>query len=418
MTDAIVVGAGAAGLMVARELQRAGSSVILLEGGARVGGRILTVYDPRSGMPMELGAEFIHGDAVETTRLLEEAGLVTVPVAGLPYRSHRGRLAPAGATWTRMSRVFELIDPHRPVDRSFQAFLDERPGGPRLRKERELARWFVQGFDGADTTRISAQSLAGADPNETAMAARRIVRGYAALVEHLARELAGRIRLRTWVERIVWSEAGARVFDRSGTEHRARTVVLAVPLPMLQGGAIRLEPEVPALRHTAHQLVMGHAIRAVVVVRKRFWEKETDDVSYLFTPGRQLNVWWTQHPLQAPMIVGWAGGPPATALSRRGDIEAVAAAELARAFGVRRRRIEALIDAIHTHDWARDPHTLGAYSYAGVGGANAPQRLARPVGGTLFVAGEASEAKNGGTVEAALVSGKRAARQVLRRLAP
>jgi monoamine oxidase len=51
-----------------------------------------------------------------------------------------------------------------------------------------------------------------------------------------------------------------------------------------------------------------------------------------------------------------------------------------------------------------------------VGGARAPWALARPTGGTLFLAGEATDGESGGTVEAALASGKRAARDALRAL--
>ena|SRR5687768_17985323 len=85
--DAIIVGAGTAGLMCARELRRAGKQVLVLEASPRVGGRILTLYGTNAGVPVELGAEFIHGDAPETRRLLDEARLATVPVLGEHYRS-------------------------------------------------------------------------------------------------------------------------------------------------------------------------------------------------------------------------------------------------------------------------------------------------------------------------------------------
>jgi len=59
----------------------------------------------------------------------------------------------------------------------------------------------------------------------------------------------------------------------------------------------------------------------------------------------------------------------------------------------------------------------GAYSYVGVGGVSAPRTLARSIAGRVFVAGEATDAESGGTVEAALASGERAARAVVRALA-
>ena len=68
---------------------------------------------------------------------------------------------------------------------------------------------------------------------------------------------------------------------------------------------------------------------------------------------------------------------------------------------------------IRTHDWDADPHARGAYSYARVGGSQAAKTLARPVEGTLFFAGEATDTEGRtGTVEGALATGLRAARQV------
>jgi monoamine oxidase len=71
---------------------------------------------------------------------------------------------------------------------------------------------------------------------------------------------------------------------------------------------------------------------------------------------------------------------------------------------------------MYYHDWSRDPYALGAYSYIGVGGVDAPKQLARPVEHTLFFAGEATDSENSGTVEGAITSGQRAAKQCLKSL--
>ena len=110
MTDAIIIGAGAAGLTAARELTHAGKRVNVLEASGRIGGRIFTTHDPLSGMPIELGAEFAHGEAKETTRLLEEARLATILVDATHHRSHTGRIESMGRAWTRMSLVFQRAD--------------------------------------------------------------------------------------------------------------------------------------------------------------------------------------------------------------------------------------------------------------------------------------------------------------------
>jgi monoamine oxidase len=415
-TDAIIVGAGAAGLMAARELRRAGKTVIVLESNKRVGGRVITLHNTNAGLPIELGAEFIHGDAPETTRLTDEARLVTVRVTGTHYRSDRGEFAPQDPAWKRMEQVFRYLNPDRKKDRSFQEFLDEKHGGRKLADERELARGFVQGFNGADTRLISEKSIAQqGHPTEGATDARRIVSGYGSLIEYLERDVAGDIRLNTRVTRIAWDESRVRVWDHNGAEYNARCVILTVPLPMLQDSSIAIEPEIPMARRAARTLVMGQVLRAVVVVRERFWEKKNDALAYLHAPKRAINVWWTQYPLRAPVLVAWSGGPPAVEIAQSGDVEGQVISELARVFGRRRSRIEALVDSIHRHDWTHDPNIRGAYSYSGIGGAYSPRTLARPFG-RVFIAGEATEGGTAGTVEAAIVSGKRAARQALKRL--
>jgi monoamine oxidase len=417
MTDVVIVGAGAAGLFAARELTRAGRTVVVLEASHRVGGRILTELETRAGIPIELGAEFVHGDAPLTTRLLDEARLATVRVLGRHYRSDDGQLSPQGPIWERMARVFRHMR-RRGADRSFQAFLDTRPGGARLRADRELAHGFVQGFDAADTTLISERSLADqGNPTEAAARARRIVDGYAALVVHLEREVAARIRLDTAARRIVWGDDGVRVVDRAGGEHRARAAIVTVPLPMLHDEtAIVFEPEIPAVRSAARRLVMGHVLRIGVVVRERFWETKAKEIAYVHTPTRPFTVWWTQHPIAAPLITGWTGGRPALDLLRAGDAEGRAVAELARAFRVRRARLDRMLDSIHWHDWTNDPLTRGAYSYTGVEGTRAARTLARGIGGRVFLAGEATDARSEGTVEGALASAARAVRAVRRQL--
>ena len=400
--------------MAARELKRAGREVLVLESSPRAGGRVLTVYETNAGVPIELGAEFIHGDAPETTKLLGEARLITVPVLGEHYRSDHGELSDQGAVWKRMKQVFSHLNPDRKTDRSFQDFLDEKPGGRALADERELARGFVQGFNAADPSLISEKSLAEqGDPTEGAAEASRIVNGYGALIEFLMRDLTELIRSSVAVTRIVRAESQVTVFDEHGKEYAARAVIITVPLPLLQDDTIVLEPDIPAIRNAARQLVMGHVARVNVVVKERFWEKKVEDLSFVHCPERPFNVWWTQNPLRAPVLTGWSGGPPALDLTRSQQVEDVALAELARAFAVKRSRLDTLVESIHTYDWSQDRHVRGAYSYAGVGGARAARMLARSFDDRIYLAGEATESGSSGTVEGALASGKRATQKAL-----
>src|SRR5882672_10509815 len=76
--DVIVIGAGAAGLAAADELSRKGARVLILEARDRIGGRCWTRRIPGLSIPVELGAEFIHGEAKVTHALLKRAGLAAV----------------------------------------------------------------------------------------------------------------------------------------------------------------------------------------------------------------------------------------------------------------------------------------------------------------------------------------------------
>ena len=73
--DVLVIGAGAAGLTALAELDRAGLSVSCVEARNRIGGRILTVRDSFSQIPLELGAEFIHGRPPEIWQLIRSSNL-------------------------------------------------------------------------------------------------------------------------------------------------------------------------------------------------------------------------------------------------------------------------------------------------------------------------------------------------------
>src|SRR5687767_1098313 len=73
--DIIIIGAGASGLMAAKELSEKGLSVLVLEADSRIGGRIHTMNDPEFPLPLELGAEFVHGNLPVTLGLLREADI-------------------------------------------------------------------------------------------------------------------------------------------------------------------------------------------------------------------------------------------------------------------------------------------------------------------------------------------------------
>jgi monoamine oxidase len=194
--------------------------------------------------------------------------------------------------------------------------------------------------------------------------------------------------------------------------------VITLPVGVLQArpeepGGIRLRPDPPRIREALDGLAMGSVLRVVFWFRELPWDPER--LSFLHLGGGPFNIWWSAYPLRCPLAVAWSGGPPAKPLAGRGrpEIGAAALAALAEQLGLSNRRVKSRVLGTWTHDWDADPHARGAYSYARVGGSQAAKTLARPVEGTLFFAGEATDTEGRtGTVEGALATGLRAARQV------
>src|SRR4051812_29188679 len=80
MYDVIIIGAGAAGFGAGRKPHDAGEKILIIGARDRIGGGIHTSYDFVDGTPVELGAEFIHGEHAATLELVKQAGLHTIPV--------------------------------------------------------------------------------------------------------------------------------------------------------------------------------------------------------------------------------------------------------------------------------------------------------------------------------------------------
>jgi monoamine oxidase len=426
--DVAVLGAGVAGLAAADELRRQGLRVVVLEARDRIGGRILTHHDERFPFPLELGAEFVHGDAPETGRIVREAGALIYEVAGEHWRAERGRLRRYGEFWRRIDRVLARIDPDG-EDRSFADFLAERPGGRSLARDRTAAREFVQGFHAADPSEVSALSLApeGESPTESARRGGRVAQGYDVVPRRLARDLGEALRLGSPVTEIAWERGRVEITVRpdSGEAYGilARAAVVTLPLGVLkvppeEPGGVRFHPDVPRIRKALEGLTTGCVVRLVMAFREVPWE-DPGNLGYLHTSDESFRVWWTAYPLRAPLLVAWSGGPPAGELAQRGReaIEGKALRVLAEHLGISRQRIVSRLEGVWMHDWENDPFTRGAYSYARVGGSEAAKELAKPVEGTLFFAGEAADAEGrNGTVEGAIASGRRAARKAFQHL--
>ena len=442
----VVIGAGAAGLAAAHALHKADIEVVVLEARDRIGGRVFTITSPDTPRPIELGAEFIHGQAPELQQLLDEASLASADVCGTRWKPTRAGLRPLTGFWDRLDRAMRLLDTtgprkgghhNRQTDRSFDDVLREKPGGRRLAAERRLAREYVEGFHAADPHLISARALAdGGSPGDDVRERRlaRVVEGYDRVIAWLAEPLSSRLRVSSIVTAVRWKPGRVVIEMARRKPITARAAIVTIPLGVLQAppdgrGAIAFDPELRGKAQALAHLAMGDVVRVVLRLSERFWADETfatthasegvERMSFLHTSDKDFPTWWTTYPFAAPLIVGWCGGPRAQRLLERpaAEITARAVNALARQCGLTQRRMRSMVEELWMHDWAHDPFARGAYSYATVGGVDATTTLARPLAGTLFFAGEATDTEGAtGTVHGAIATGRRAARQVQRAL--
>jgi monoamine oxidase len=437
-TDVVVIGAGVAGLAAAGRLREHGVRCTLLEARTRLGGRILTSRDPRSPVPIELGAEFVHGEAPELHDIARDAGLTIVDIVGERFTAANGRMTALPDFWQRLDRVLSRARANREPDRPLSSLLAERPGGHRFARDRTLAREFVEGFHAAEMDRISERAVAeGGNPGSDPAAQRmgRIVDGYDAVVEWLARPVLKRVRCRRIVGHVEWSRGSATITasNRAGTRevYSARAVIITVPVSLLHAdargrGTITFTPDVPPTRQAASLMTLGHVRRIGILLDRPLLEllderrqQRLASLTFIQSQGVDVPVWWTSFPLRTNLVVGWAGGPYALALEQdHAALAERALSSLAQLLDLDRRRLARHVLAAYSHDWGHDPFARGAYSYSLVGGVDAPRCLARPIQHTLFFAGEATEEEGRtATVHGAIATGYRAAEQVARTLA-
>jgi monoamine oxidase len=426
--DVVIVGAGAAGLAAMRDLDCAGKRVLCLEARDRIGGRIATVHDARSPIPIELGAEFVHGKPPEIVDIVDSAPLTLYKSTENAVHIHGGKPLKHEDAWLQVDEVFRRLE--RVVEsgreESFAQFL---AGTDYPRAAKDLATSYVEGFNAARSDLVSIQSLVkdqkAADEID-GDSAFRLMNGYDAVSRWLAdgvSDLDEKLKLNSEVRSVRWSEGSVRVefgSSLSGAvqEVNAKHVVITVPLGVLERSSIRFDPEPADALHAAAQLCFGQVVRVILRFREAVWEqkRELRKAGFLLSNEKRFPTWWTALPVRARSITGWSAGPHADELLEMPRTEVIqrALGDLSRIIGVAEVKLAADLDAVFLHDWHDDVYAGGAYSYVPAGAMGAREAMATPVSGTLYFAGEATETNgHSATVHGAIASGRRAAKQIL-----
>lgn len=430
--ETIVIGAGVAGLTAARLLMQAGRNVVVLEARDRIGGRVHT--DRADGFVTDLGASWIHGVTDEPVAAAIEAfGMRTVEFSVGGYQPDGRPIAYYGPDGERLSAAAAhsfandihtldatLVDTiaGSDADASYRDVTETALASQGWDSERaERVREFLQ-HRTEEQYGVWIEDLAAHGLDDDVVAGDEVVfpDGYDRLPERLAAGLD--VRLEHVVGRVSWSAGGVTV----ATDRRtltAATVVVTVPIGVLQSDDFVIEPPLPEpVSGAMARLEMNAFEKVILRFESTFWD---DDVYAIRQQGPESHWWHSWYDLtplhRTPTLLTFAAGPAAREI-RTWDDDAVVdsiLAQLRRLYGDRVQRPT----RVHITNWQDDPFARGSYAFMTVGSTTADHDdLATPVGGVLHIAGEATWTDDPATVPAAMHSGHRAASRILQREIP
>ncbi len=445
--DAIVVGAGLAGLSAARELERAGHTVTVLEARQRAGGRLESV-DIGNGAWMDVGGQWIGPTQDRIVALAGEFGAATFPThtAGENLLEYGGRrisytgtipklgphvLADVGQAMFRLDRMAGRVPLEAPWTAPKAQQWDSQTVWSWMRRNmatragRAMLEVGVEGVWAAMPADVSLlhmlfyiHSGGGLDSlfdTDGGAQQDRFVEGAGNLAGRFGDTLGDRLITRAPVRAIQHGPDGVTVLADTVVA-RGRHAVVAVP-PTL-AGRIAYDPPLPGYRDQLTQRVpMGAVIKCLAVYPEPFWRADGLSGSAVSPGGPVTMIFDNSPPSGSPgVLVAFLEAHWARELGRidpaRRRAEVTAA--LARLFGPRAAEPEHYVDK----SWAEEEWSRGCYvgyTPPGVLTSFGPA-LRQPIGPLHWAGTETATVWNG-YMDGAIQSGERAAREVVAALA-
>jgi monoamine oxidase len=411
MKDVVIIGAGAAGLAAAAEVERAGRSYQLIEAQPWIGGRARTDR-ARFGVPVDLGCHWLHSPAQNPFAAAAER---------FGYRVRKGAQSEAYAWNGERLDAERFVDASAYVEACFDRIIAAKaepdcavsalfPEPGPWHAMFEEAFLLKQGLPArvASAHDFGAYVWEGDDwPVED---------GLGDLVARTAGDI--RAELSTPARRIDWrrSDRVAVQTDRGTIE--AHHAIVTVSMGVLQSNLIAFDPALPDWAHSAiNALTMGNMNKIVVGFSRNVFGDLEHSLWMSCAADRQA-VECVIRPGGENIVVGMVGGPFGKELARAGGAAMAdyLVSALSDIFG---NDVRAALEPQQLLvDWDANPYTAGCYAVAKPGHADARAALNVPVGDRLHFAGEALHVRYCGDVHGAHFSGIDAARRALQALEP
>jgi len=419
----LVIGAGISGLAAAKNLNDSGYDVTILEAKDRIGGRLYT--DRSLGVPLEVGANWIHDNNPETNPIMKikkELGLkahkcsVAGPAVSFEVLDKEGnKIEISGKDLEKIEfriGIFAYLAKYlRPSTNISEIFTFVKKLGLLSFIEEEALFVLIQKIaleQAEDPEKVSIEALfeqEGFGDDEA------VIGGYDQIAYYFEKELHNKIILNSPIDHINYEQDTIKVI--SGSEkYEANAVIVTASLGALKKEVIKFTPELPIeKKQSIKKLGWGTLNKVMLKFVHKFWS----DKDFIVITNKESNfhAWINEEPVcKEPVIVATISGKNAKKLENKPDEEVVQIAlnELKAVYG---NKVSEL-NSYYITKWSLDPYIYGSYSTnkAGENSQLLRKQLSTPVNSKLFFAGEATSVKVAGYLQMALQSGVREAENI------